>query len=189
MTATLVAVCVVHAIRPDPGRVGRTAIDKRPVEGPVRAEPLGLVGDTQCDTRDHGGPNKALYAYAREEADRWARELHREIPVGFFGENLATTGLTVTDALVGERWRIGDTVEVTVTKPRTPCATFARYIDEPHWVRRFAERGDVGAYLRVEVPGQIAAGDNITVLEKPVDVPSVREVFAAKWRRRVTDSG
>lgn len=182
MGAKLVAVCVVHTVKPDAGRVGHTAIDKRPVHGPVRVGPLGLVGDTQCDTKYHGGPNKALYVYAREEAYRWARELQREIPVGLFGENLATTGLTVTDALVGERWRIGDTVEVTVTKPRTPCATFARYMNEPHWVRRFAERGDVGAYLRVEVPGQIAGGDSIAVLHKPVDAPSIREAFAAKWR-------
>ena len=140
MTPTLAAVCVVHVVKPAAGRVGRTAIDKRPVDGPVLVGPLGLTGDTQCDTKHHGGPNQALYAYAREEAERWAEELKREIPPGFLGENLATTGLAVTDAIVGERWRIGHTVEVTVTDPRVPCATFARHIEEPQWVKRFSAR-------------------------------------------------
>ncbi len=183
VNAQLVAVCVVHAIKPSPKRIGRTAIDKRPVDGPVWVEPLGLVGDTQCDADHHGGPDQALYVYAREEADRWARELRREISPGFFGENLTTAGLAVTDALVGEQWRIGNTVEVTVTKPRTPCVTFARHMDEPQWVRRFTERGDVGAYLRVDTSGQIAAGDGITVLHRPKDAPSIREVFAARYNR------
>ncbi|HEX3732971.1 MAG TPA: MOSC domain-containing protein [Mycobacteriales bacterium] len=131
MTPAVAAVCVVHEIKPDAGRVGKMAIDKRPVDGPVAVEPLGLAGDTQCDRKYHGGPDAALYAYAQEEAERWAAELGREIPPGFFGENIATRGLAVTDALVGERWRIGNTVEVTVTNPRVPCATFARHIDVP----------------------------------------------------------
>ncbi|MGH3430322.1 MAG: MOSC domain-containing protein [Mycobacteriales bacterium] len=182
MTPVVTAVCVVHEIKRDSGRMGKTAIDKRPVTGSVAVEPLGLAGDTQCDRKFHGGPNAALYAYAREEAGRWAAELGREIPPGFFGENLATTGLDVTDALVGERWRIGDTVEVTVTGPRVPCATFARHIDVPQWVKRFSARTDVGAYLRVDVTGTIRAGDQIAVLERPSGVPTIREVYVAKCR-------
>lgn len=185
MTATLEAVCVVRAIKPDAGRVGRTAIDKRAVDGPVRVETLGLADDTQCDTKDHGGIKKALYAYAREEAERWAEELGREVPPGQFGENLAVRGLDVTDAVVGERWRIGDTVEVAVTEPRVPCATFARHMDnEPQWVRRFTERGDVGAYLEVLVPGSVRAGDPVVVVSRPANAPTIRQVFREKFPAR-----
>ena len=34
--ATLLAPCVVSALRPDAGTVGITAIDKRPVDGAVK---------------------------------------------------------------------------------------------------------------------------------------------------------
>lgn len=70
MSARLIAVNVVHEIIRGPTRW--TAIDKRPVPGAVVVEELGLVGDKQCDTRYHGGPDKALYAYAEEDADWWS---------------------------------------------------------------------------------------------------------------------
>ena len=45
--AELVAVCVVHAIIPDVGgKQDETAIDKRPVAGPVDVHRLGVSGDT-----------------------------------------------------------------------------------------------------------------------------------------------
>lgn len=182
VSGVLVVVCVVHRVKPDRGVVGRTAIDKRPVAGPVAVETLGLAGDVQCDP-EHGGPQAALYAYAREEADRWAAELGREVPPGLFGENLAVTGLAVTDAVVGTRWRIGDEVVVGVTAPRIPCATFGDHLGEPRWVKRFSERGDVGAYLRVDVPGLVRAGDVIEILDVPEHGLTVRQVFAAHLGR------
>ena len=39
---------------------------KRPVDGPVRVGTLGLAGDQQADLQVHGGPEKAVYAYAGE---------------------------------------------------------------------------------------------------------------------------
>lgn len=179
MTARVVAVCVVHAVKPDAGRVGRTAVDKRPVVGPVQVGPRGLAGDVQCDERDHGGPDKAVYVYAEEEALRWAAELCRPIPPGLFGENLTVRDIPTSDAVVGERWRVGDTVELQVTGPRIPCATFARHIQEPRWVRRFAERGDIGAYLRVLTPGTVAAGDAVRRIDVPEHGTTVRDAFAA----------
>ncbi|TDW15207.1 hypothetical protein [Kribbella kalugense] len=61
--ARLLAVNVVHEVIRGPTRW--TAIDKRPVRGPVDVGELGLVGDRQCDTRYHGGPDKALGAYLK----------------------------------------------------------------------------------------------------------------------------
>lgn len=168
---TLLAVCRVHQLLPDEGVFGVTAIDKRPVAGPVRVRELGVYADVQADRADHGGRDKALYAYAQEAADRWAAELEREVPPGLFGENLRTAGVDVDGAEVGERWAVGadpgTALHVEVTMPRTPCATFARRMGEERWVRRFARSGAPGAYLRVVRPGTVAAGDPVTVLSRP----------------------
>ena len=179
-TPRLLAVCRVHALREDPGPVGVTAIDNRSVEGPVPVGPLGLRGDVQADRRFHGGEDQALYAYADEEAARWAAELGRDVPPGLFGENLRTRGLATTGAVIGERWRIGSTVEVEVTGPRIPCATFGRYLGEERWVRRFSDAGLVGAYLRVLRAGPIEAGDEIEVVERPEHGVTVGRWFSER---------
>lgn len=175
------AVCVLHTER-DSGtrRVPRTAIDKRPVEGPVRVDLEGLAGDYVCDTANHGGPFKAVYAYDAAEADRWEQELGRALPFGWFGENLRIAGMPVTDAVIGERWRIGSDTELEVTGPRTPCGTFGMWAKEPRWVKRFADRGDTGAYLSVVATGSIRAGDEVTRVFVPDHGVTVRDLFTGR---------
>jgi MOSC domain-containing protein YiiM len=151
--------------------IGRTSIDKAPAAGPVTVHRLGLAGDQVSDTRHHGGPDQAVYAFAREELDWWAGQLGDELRDGEFGENLTTQGVAVDDSEVGERWRVG-TVVLEVALIRTPCNDFKQWMgrngyDNAAWVRRFAEHGRVGAYLRVLQPGVVAAGDAITVLHRP----------------------
>lgn len=160
-TASVLAVCRVHQLLQDPGSVGVTAIDKRPVDGPVRVHKLGLHGDIQASRIHHGGEDQALYAYSQADADYWTGELQRELPPGIFGENLRVTGIDASGAIIGERWKIGLDVEVEVTSPRIPCATFQRRMDVPGWVKRFSEAGRVGSYLRVVRTGSIQAGDHI----------------------------
>lgn len=114
-------------------KIGVSGIDKRPVAGPVQVRApgvkgvggSGLAGDDVCDLRHHGGDDQAVYAYAREDLDGWAAELGRVLPNGVFGENLTTSGLPVTSALIGERWRIGERLVLEVSVPRVPCRTFA----------------------------------------------------------------
>ncbi|GAA3673963.1 MOSC domain-containing protein [Arthrobacter ginkgonis] len=176
-TGELVAVCRVHALRPDSGPVGVTAIDKRPAEGAVKVGPLGVYADVQADRAHHGGEEQAVYAYAEEDAARWAAELGRDIPPGLFGENLRIRGINVSDAIVGERWRIGRDVVLEATLPRVPCSTFARAMGENDWVARFAERGDTGCYFRVVRKGSVRAGDPVVVVHRPAHGVSVRDVF------------
>jgi len=176
----LLAVCVVHELRPDAGPAGVTAIDKRAVDGPVRVGPYGVRADVQADRKHHGGLDKALYAYAAEDAGYWERELGRTLPPGFFGENLRTEGIDVNATLIGERWRIGDTVEVEVTMPRTPCQTFARWVggDEARgWVKRFSQARRLGPYLRVVQHGRIRAGDEIVVVHRPAGALSLLDMY------------
>jgi MOSC domain-containing protein YiiM len=168
VTGRVLAVCIVGLQLFDvPGsRVGRSGIDKRPVEGRAPVEHLGIEGDAVLDHRDHGGEGQAVYAYGQEDADWWERELGRDLPAGRFGENLRTAGIDLNAAVLGERWRIG-TALFEVTAPRIPCNTFARFWDVPQLVKRFTERGATGAYLRVHETGDVGAGDEIEVVARP----------------------
>ncbi|MFD0361640.1 MOSC domain-containing protein [Nocardia sp. GCM10030253] len=174
--ARVLAVCVVHAELEVPGRVGKTAIDKRPQPDRVVVRSLGLDGDHVCDTKNHGGIHQAVYAYAEADALRWADELDRELPAGWFGENLRISGLAVSDAVIGARWSIGDTL-LEVSAPRVPCATFQHWSNEAKWVKRFTLQSDTGAYLRVLAEGTIGAGDQVTVVHIPEHGVTVRDLF------------
>jgi MOSC domain-containing protein YiiM len=165
------------------GRPGRSAIDKRPVAGPVAVGPLGLDGDECADIEHHGGVEQAIYVYAREDLDWWTEQLARELPNGIFGENLTTAGISVTTALIGETWQVGTAV-VQVTSPRIPCETFKSWLDEPHWVKRFADAGRTGAYLRVLSAGHVQAGDELTVLSRPDQAVTVAESLQASFGDR-----
>jgi len=162
------------------GKPGRSAICKRPVDDLVAVRLLGLDGDEQADKESHGGFDQAVYAYAREDLDWWTEQLRRELPDGMFGENLTTAGIDVSAALVGETWRVGTAV-VQVTGPRIPCVTFKSWLDEPHWVRRFAEAGRPGAYLRVLSEGGVRAEDDLTVLSRPGQSVTVAESMRAYY--------
>jgi MOSC domain-containing protein YiiM len=164
--AEVVAVCVVHQLLPDRS-IGVTAIDKRPVDRPLRIRKLGVHGDVQADRKWHGGEDQAVYAYAEEDADWFAADLGREIPPGTFGENLRTRGVDVSGAVIGERWRIGEKVVLEVTSPRTPCGVFERRMGMQGWQRRFDEHGAPGAYFRVIRAGDVQAGDAVEVVDRP----------------------
>ncbi|KQX70975.1 MOSC domain-containing protein [Streptomyces sp. Root1310] len=171
---------------------GLTGIDKRPVEGPVRvAAPgpkgvgaSGVAGDTVCHLRHHGGDDQAVYAVAREDLDDWESELGRTLANGAFGENLTTTGLDVSGARIGERWQIGSEVVLEVTSGRIPCRTFQGHLGEERWVRRFTEKAATGAYLRVVVPGEIRAGDEVRIVHLPEHEVTARMEFQAGTTHR-----
>jgi len=160
------------------GRPVMSAIGKAPVEGRVRVEGVNVVGDDQGDRRVHGGPDKAVYAYASEDAAWWAAELGREIVPGMFGENLTTEGVEVSGAVVGERWRVG-TVELEVCQPRIPCFKLGIRFGDPLMVRRFGEANRPGAYLRIVREGELGAGDAIEVVDRPAHGVTVALVSAA----------
>jgi MOSC domain-containing protein YiiM len=160
------------------GKPGRTGIDKRAVAGPVPVRSGGVDGDEYADLENHGGLEQAVYAYAREDLDWWTEQLGRELRNGLFGENVTTSGLDITGALIGETWQLGTTV-VQVTAPRIPCVTFQSWLGEDHWVRRFARAGRPGAYLRVLTEGTVRAGDEARVLDRPASRVTVAESMRA----------
>ncbi|WP_374927796.1 MOSC domain-containing protein [Kytococcus sedentarius] len=165
MEALVRSVNVAHP-QPDPGGDERVSgIDKRPADrielvapGPSYGDGSGVVGDTIGDSDHHGGAQKAVYAVAREELDHWQAELGVEVTDGAFGENLTTQGIDWRAVVINQRVRVGTAV-LEVSIPRSPCRTFAAWMDVPGWLRRFTERGCCGSYFRVVEPGVVRPGD------------------------------
>jgi MOSC domain-containing protein YiiM len=155
-----------------------TAIHKAPVEGRVRVEGVNLAGDEQADRRVHGGPDKAVYAYAVEDYGWWSGELGGELSAGTFGENLTVGGIEVSGAVVGERWAVGSAL-LEVAQPRLPCYKLGLRMGDEGFVARFAAAARPGAYLRVVEAGDLGAGDPVRVLDRPTHGVTVAEVSRA----------
>ena len=164
-----------------------TGIDKQPVSGPVGVGApgprgvgaSGLVGDTVCDLRHHGGDDQAVYVYASEDYTYWTGLLGRSLRPGMFGENLTTVGVDVNHTVVGEVWQVGSDLLMQVSDPRIPCRTFAGWLGEQGWIRRFTQEARPGTYLRVWQPGLVRAGDEIVVRDRPDHGVTVRTAFRA----------
>ena len=144
----------------------RTAIWKSPVAGRIAVRGANVAGDEQADRSVHGGPDKAVYAYASEDLDWWTATLGREVEPGTFGENLTTAGLNLAAAVIGQRWAVGSTV-LEVVQPRIPCYKLGIRMGDPAFPRRFAAAARPGTYLRIVADGETGAGDAITVIETP----------------------
>src|SRR5438105_9063709 len=165
------------------GHPAESAIWKSPVSGRVAARGVNLEGDRQADREAHGGPDKALYAYALEDEHWWERELGLPLAYGVFGENLTTERMEVNDALIGERWRIGSAV-FEVSEPRIPCWRLGVRMDDETFPRRFSKALRPGTYLRIVGEGDVGAGDEIRVMEKPHHDLTIRDVFRIYTRDR-----
>ena len=148
------------------GNTVRTAIWKDPVAGRVKVGGHKVEGDEQGNPEAHGGPDKAVYAYAAEDYEWWGSELGEELGPGTFGENLTLRGIDVSNALVGERWRVGGTL-LEVAQPRIPCFKLGIRMGSQRFPSRFAAAGRPGAYLRIRSEGEVAAGDPVEVVHRP----------------------
>jgi MOSC domain-containing protein YiiM len=155
-----------------------SAIGKAPVEGLVKVAGVNVQGDDQADRTVHGGPDKAVYAYASEDEAWWAEQLGREVGPGAFGENLTLEGVDVSGAVIGERWRIG-TVELQVCQPRLPCFKLGLKFEDPTMLKRFAQAERPGAYLRILVEGELGAGDRVDISDRPAHGVTIAQVSRA----------
>jgi MOSC domain-containing protein YiiM len=72
---------------------------------------------------------------------------------------------------------------------RIPCSVFKGWValagyDDTAWVKRFADEGRPGPYLRVLEPGHLQAGDPLRVEHRPGHDVTVSTMFAALTTRR-----
>jgi MOSC domain-containing protein YiiM len=161
------------------GQLVRTGIWKAPVDGLVRVEGVNLVGDGQADRRVHGGPDKAVYAYAVEDYEWWSGKLGRELAPATFGENLTVTGIDLGSSTIGTRWHVGG-ARLEVAQPRLPCFKLGIRMGDASFVERFEHAARFGAYLRIVEAGDVGAGDAIDVETGPSDGITVRELGCAE---------
>jgi MOSC domain-containing protein YiiM len=173
-TGKLLAICV--GTPTDYGKEGaqnpfdrpwRTSFYKYPVDGARWMGTTNIEGDAQADTKAHGGPEKAVLAYSADHYALWKKELPDvELGYGGFAENLDIAGLSESTVCLGDSWQIGDAV-VQVSQARQPCWKISRRWRVPDFALRVQQTGRTGWYLRVLHEGEIAAGLDITLLERP----------------------
>jgi MOSC domain-containing protein YiiM len=157
------------------GTLVTTGIWKHPVKERLALRGVNFEGDDQADRTVHGGRDKAVYAYAREDYDFWRGETGMETPPGLFGENLTVEGLDLSAAQPGERWRVGSTV-LEVAQPRLPCYKLGIRVGDQRFVKRFFAALRMGAYLRVVREGDVGAGDAIEILDRPHHNVTLRDM-------------
>ncbi|HET7787312.1 MAG TPA: MOSC domain-containing protein [Myxococcales bacterium] len=151
--------------------------------GRIAARGVNLAGDRQADLEAHGGFDKAVYAYSLEDQRWWEGEIGRPLSPGELGENLTTEGMELNDALVGERWQIGSAV-FEASEPRVPCWRLGVRMNDETFPRRFTKALRPGTYLRIVVEGEVGAGDEIRVVERPDHGLTIRDVFRIYTRDR-----
>jgi MOSC domain-containing protein YiiM len=164
-----------------------SAIDKQAVDRPLLAGSLGLEGDEQADRKHHGGPDKAIHAYALAHMPAWAAELPGHagrFRPGAFGENLTILGADEADFCLGDRWRLGGAL-LEASQGRQPCWKLNLRFDVPDMARRVQESGRSGWYFRVIEPGMVAAGDRGVLVERPHPAWSLARVSHLLYHDRM----
>lgn len=153
---------------PDPGgKSWTTGFFKRAVEGPLWLDRINLAGDGQGDRKNHGGPDKAVLAYAGAHYPLWRTELDwPDVPHGAFGENFTVQGLDEGTVCIGDVYEIGGVV-VQVAQPRMPCWKISARWRRPGLLERVEATGRTGWYLRVLWEGTVQAGDTLRLTERP----------------------
>ncbi|HJS74383.1 MAG TPA: MOSC domain-containing protein, partial [Vicinamibacteria bacterium] len=136
-----------------------------------------------ADREVHGGPDKAIYAYGIEDIRWWEQKLGRALELSAVGENLTTSGIDVTNAVIGEQWAIGEAL-LEVSQPRSPCWKLGVKMGDPGFPKKFTQAERPGAYLRIAREGVLSPGDRIEVVEKPLHGVRVSDVFRIFTRER-----
>lgn len=170
-TLTGASVLAVHVGRAQPlGAEGvPSGFVKSAVRGPVSVHALGLDGDEQADLRVHGGPDKAVYAYAVSNYTGWQADFpeHTALFVpGGVGENLAIVGADERSICIGDVHAIG-TALLVVCQHRQPCYKFALRFNDERVVHAMVRNGRSGWYYRVRREGALAAGEAVQLVERP----------------------
>jgi len=156
-----------------------SAFVKTARQGSVAVMRLGLDGDEQADPSVHGGPEKAVYAYAAARYPQWAEQfpdLASHFSGGAMGENLTVSGLIEDDICVGDVHQAGSAL-LQVCQPRQPCFKFALRHNNKYLPKAMVRSGFSGWYYRVLRVGQLEAGDKLILQDRPnPDFPFTRLV-------------
>jgi len=166
-------------------RPWRTGFYKAPVRGPVWLGRTNLAGDGQGNRKVHGGPDKAVLAYAAAHYALWRAELEMpDLPHGAFAENFTVSNLNEATVCVGDIYAVGD-ARVQVSQPRQPCSNITRRWRINDLTQRVEATGRTGWYLRVLSEAFVEAGEALELLERPSPDWSIVRATRAMQRRAI----
>lgn len=166
------------------GKAWRSAIYKEALAGRIAVNPINIEGDKQANLKFHGGPDKAVCCFSAEHFDFWRTNLGRgdEFGFGAFGENFTLQGLTEKQVCIGDIFAVGTAI-VQVTQPRQPCINLARKWDSTEMPAQMIALGHTGFYLRVLTPGDVEAGNAMTLQARPhpeISIATANEILYRK---------
>ncbi len=160
------------------GRTVRTAVWKRPVDGPRQVRWLNIDGDGQGDLAGHGGEHRAVFVYQVESYQYWQGQLGRDdFSYGQFGENFTVSGLADDQVCIGDRFQIGEAL-FEVTQPRVTCYRVGIRMNEPRIPALLVSHHRPGFYFRVLREGAVQAGDEIVQVATGAQAMTVAEIDA-----------
>ncbi len=134
-----------------------------------------MEGDDWNDKKYHGWRDQAICLYSTELIEELKAEGYPLFP-GALGENFTTRGIDFRAVRLGQVYRVGDGVEMRITKIRKPCQTITVYgkgiiavlydldvkrgnVQTPKW-------GRSGYYAEVLREGIVRPGDPIALLKQ-----------------------
>ena len=161
------------------GKEVKTGIFKTPTNEPVVIEKLNIIGDEQADLVNHGGIDKAVYAFSHNHYEYWQKSLENEgLSSGIFGENFTISDLDETNIHIGDQIRMG-TALLEVSQPRVPCFKLAIALNNKQSLKLFTQYYHTGVYFRVLEQGITKTGDAVTIEKKATHNISVKTLFQA----------
>ncbi|MEM7221970.1 MAG: MOSC domain-containing protein [Pseudomonadota bacterium] len=164
-----------------------SAIGKRATEAVLRLEENGFLEDSQADLTVHGGPEKAVHHYAAEHMAHWRRifpEKAAQFLPGCFGENISTIGLNEQNLCLGDVLTMGS-ARVQITQGRQPCWKLSAHTGIEQMAARFQLSGRTGWYYRVLESGEVQAGDQLRLAERPHPDWPLERVIKARFDPRL----
>jgi MOSC domain-containing protein YiiM len=159
------------------GRTVRTAVWRRPADGPRLARRLNVDGDGQGDLVGHGGEQRAVFVYQIEAYRYWQHQLGRDdFEFGQFGENLTVRGLADDEVCIGDRYQVGEAL-FEVAQPRVTCFRVGIRMNDARIPALLVSHHRPGSYFRVLREGAVRAGDEIVRVARGPQAMTVAEIF------------
>jgi MOSC domain-containing protein YiiM len=157
----------IGTIAPLPESGRPTGMFKYPVDGPLHLGSEGFAGDEQADRRVHGGPDKAVHLYPAVHYERLAQafpEAASQLKPGSLGENISSPTLDESRVRIGDVFGLGE-ARLQLCQPRSPCWKIDARFGVDGMAAYIAERHLTGWYFRVLLPGVVALGATLDLVE------------------------
>lgn len=165
-----------------------SAIAKFEANGTQQLIETGFMSDAQADLRLHGGPDKAVHHYPADHYSAWQSEKFETsfaFRAGSFGENISTAGIVEHDVCLGDIFELG-TARVQISQGRQPCWKLNMHTRVPEIARHVQQTGKTGWYYRVLQQGEVKVGDQLKLIERPVEQWPLDRLIKARFEQNLS---